>query len=85
MFLVVSDEEIVGKKFEEGKLQLDLTSPFYKGEGKTRDEVKELMEKAKYLHLTGKNSVALGIELRLVEEKKVLLVAQIAHTQVVIQ
>ena len=39
MLVVVTDADIVGKKFEEERLQLDLTKKFYQGEPKTKDEV----------------------------------------------
>ena len=43
VLLIVTDKEILGKKFEEGKKQLDLTSDFYKGEEKSKEEVKKMI------------------------------------------
>ena len=40
LLVVVTDSDIVGKKFEEGRLQLDLTKKFYRGEEKNKEEVK---------------------------------------------
>ena len=82
--LVIIDSDILGKKFKEGRVQLDLTKDFYKGEHKTDAEVKVMMRKAHYLHLTGKAAVALGIELDLVESKKILYVQKVPHAQVVV-
>ena len=81
--LVVTDEAVLGKKFEEGRRQLDLTQKFYVGDVKSKTETKELILAADQLHLTGKEAVALGIELDLVEVKKILWVQQVPHAEVV--
>lgn len=39
MIVAICDNELLGKKFEEGNLQLDLTGTFFKGENKTDEEV----------------------------------------------
>ncbi len=83
LLLVITDEDIVGKKFEEGKRQLDLTAKFYLGETKTQEEVKKLIPQARHLHLTGKHIVAMTIELNLVEPKKILWVGGVPHAEVV--
>ena len=83
--LIVTDSDILGKKFEEDKKQLDLTSDFYKGEEKNKEEVKILIPKARHLHLTGKESVAIGVEMDLVDPSKILYVNTIPHAEVVIE
>jgi hypothetical protein len=80
--LVISDKEIMGKKFEEGQLQLDLSSDFYKGEEKGEKEIKELTKCAYILHLTGKKTAALFVKLGLVEKKEILFVDGVPHVEV---
>ncbi len=82
LLLVVTDSDLLGKLFEEGKIQLDLRSTFYKGEEKTKEEVKTLLVGARDIMLTGKAAVALGIELDLVDPKKILYVQKVPHAQV---
>ncbi|MBS3117144.1 DUF424 family protein [Candidatus Woesearchaeota archaeon] len=84
LLLVVTDGEIIGKQFEEGKLQLNLKSAFYQGEKRTKEEVKERMEIARYLNFTGKNSVALGVECHFVEEKRIIWIANVPNAEVII-
>ena len=81
--LVITDKDILGKRFSEGKLQLDLSKEFYQGEEKSNDEVKKMIPEARHLHLTGKEAVALGIEMDLVESKNILYVKKVPHAQVV--
>ena len=83
--LVVTDSNLIGKKFEEDKKQLDLTSNFYKGEEKNKEEVKQLIKQVRHLHLTGKESVAIGVELDLVNPSKILYVDIVPHAEVVVE
>ena len=81
LIVIITDSDLVGKKFEEGNKQLDLTKKFYQGEEKSVEEIKELINDAYVLHLTGKEAVALGKELGLVE--KVITIDNIPHAEVV--
>lgn len=83
LLLVITDEDILGKKFEEGKKQLDLAAKFYQGEKKTKEEVRRLIPKARHLHLTGKHIVAVAVELDLVNPKTILWVGGVPHAEVV--
>ena len=80
--LVISDAEIIGKKFEEGKLQLDLSKEFYSGEEMDMGEVKELVKSAYILHLTGKKTVDFFLELGLMDNENVLMVDGVPHVEV---
>lgn len=82
LLLVITDEDIMGKKFEEGKKQLDMAAKFYLGEKKTKEEVKKLVPTARHLHLTGKHIVAMAIELDLVEPGQILWIGGVPHAQV---
>jgi len=83
--LIITDKEILGKTFEEGKLQLDLSKDFYKGEEKSKEEVKKLIDTSTHLHFTGKESVAIGIEKDLIDSNKILYVQNIPHAEVLIE
>lgn len=80
--LVVSDKELLGKRFEEGKLQLDLKKDFYQGEEKTEAEIKALVNAAYILHLTGERTLKLFRKWGWIAEENVLLVKGIPHVEV---
>ena len=82
LLIVVTDADIIGKKFEEERLQLDLTKKFYQGEPKNKEEVKEIMMKARHLHLTGKGAVAIGVEMELVNPKKIIFIDKVPHAEI---
>jgi uncharacterized protein len=85
LILVVTDQDLLGGKFSEGKLQLDLTKEFYQGEEKTKEEIFKLFTEARDLHLTGKEAVALGIEKNLVDSDKILYIEKVPHAEVALQ
>ena len=85
VILTITDTDIIGKKFEEGKKQLDLASKFYAGEEKDLDYVKTRLEDAYIVHLTGKNAVSFGIEIGLVDKHKVITVSGIPHAEVLVE
>ena len=82
LLVVVTDQDLLGKAFKENKKVLDISKDFYKGEEMSLDEVKELFKHARHIHLTGKESVALGVELDYVDSMRILYVDGIPHAQV---
>lgn len=84
MLLVVTDADILGKKFEENKVQLDLTKKFYQGQEKNEAEVQEAIKEARHLHLTGIAAVTIGINLGLINKENVIYVKKIPHAEVCI-
>lgn len=85
LILVITDEDILNKTFEEGKKQLDLTKGFYQGEKRNKEEVIKKIRTARLLHLTGKEAVSLGIELNLIDLKQILIIQDIPHAEVVLE
>ena len=57
LILVVCDSDLIGKKFEQDNLQLDLTSDFYKGEPMPDEKIMELVKRSYIVNITGKKSV----------------------------
>ena len=82
MLVVVTDADLIGKKFEEERLQLDLTKKFYQGDQMGKEEVKKVMMTARHLHLTGKGAVAIGVEMNLVDPKKIIFIDKVPHAEI---
>ncbi len=81
IILAVCDTDILGKKFEENGLQLDLTSNFYKGEEKTDKEIIHLFEKAHIINLVGKRSIDLAIKSKIITKMNVKKIKNIPYAQ----
>ncbi len=69
--VAVVDKELIGQVFEEGDLQLDLTSKFYKGDQKMPEEIGDLMRNAYGVNLVGERTIALAIEEGIIDETAV--------------
>ncbi|HLD00664.1 MAG TPA: DUF424 family protein [Candidatus Nanoarchaeia archaeon] len=83
--LIITDKSILGQKFSEGKLQLDLNSKFYSGTEKNEPEVLVLIPKARHLHFTGSEAVKLALKIGLIDPYKILYVQGVPHAQVVME
>lgn len=82
---IVTDRDLIGKLFEEGKVQLDLRKDFFKGEEKNKEEVKKIIISSRHIFLTGKEAVAVAIEMDLIEGKRIFWVKGIPHAQIVLE
>ncbi len=80
----VCDTELAGKKFEEGNLQLDLTSDFYAGEETDDMHAGDMMRNSDVINLVGEKSVKCAIKEELIEEGHVKKIAGIPYAQVII-
>lgn len=83
--VAVCDSDLIGKKFEEGNLQLDLTSDFYKGQEKSEKEIGDLLRNAYIINVVGKKSVELAIKEKVIDESSVKKIANIHYSQGVIE
>ena len=81
--LALCDQNLLGKRFEQGKLQLDLTTDFYQGEPKTEAEIKELVKDVYIINLVGEESLALIQKLNLNPEN-IIRIKDIPHVQIVL-
>ncbi len=79
------DNDLIGKKFEEKNLQLDLTSNFYKGEEKTKEEIIELIKGSYILNLAGKKSTNLAIKLGIIRKENIIKIKNIPHAQAILE
>ncbi|MBD3313360.1 DUF424 family protein [Candidatus Woesearchaeota archaeon] len=83
--IAVCDPDVLGKKFEKGELQLDLTTDFYKGEEKDKDELlAEIRKGSCNVNIAGKKSVAFFVESKIIEEDNIIEVDGVPHAQAVI-
>jgi len=80
----VTDQEVCGKLYEEGKRQLDLRSAFYQGKPMTPIEAGDVVRNADMAHLSGKESILLGREEGILEDDSVIIIQGVPHAQIMI-
>lgn len=78
------DTEILGKKFEEGEHQLDLSSDFYKGEEMSELEAGDIIRNGTVVNLVGEKAVEIGIKEEVIDSSHVKKIAGIPYAQGII-
>ncbi|MEM4182127.1 MAG: DUF424 family protein [Candidatus Pacearchaeota archaeon] len=86
--VALCDKEIFGKKFEEGKKELDLTGNFFNGEEKSFEEMKELLiyykkEDASF-NIVGEKSCSLALKIGLINSDMIEKVDGIPYSLVLL-
>jgi hypothetical protein len=84
VLVAVCDEDLLGQTFEEGVLQLDLTSEFYQGQSKTNIEACDIMRNADHLNIVGEKSVKLALDEGLIDEANIKTVDGVPFAQAII-
>jgi hypothetical protein len=82
LLLAVCDSKLVGQRFEDKGLVLDLTAEFYRGKETSKEELMSLAKRACMMNLVGKNSVDFAVSNRLVDKHRVIVVDEVPHAQV---
>ena len=83
LLLAACDEELIGKKFDDGKYHLDISRKFYAGEQTTKEGLKKFLEESTIANLVGKETIKCAIELGLVDPDCVIKIKGIPHAQMV--
>ncbi len=70
--VAICDAELIGKKFEEGKRQLDVRDNFYRGEELGSDKIVEVMNAQRRedatFNIVGEHSVRAAINIGLIDK-----------------
>lgn len=86
--VAICDKELIGKQFEQDNLQLDVKESFYKGEEKSPEEVKKIMQSMKAEEATfnfvGEKTIKMAIEVGLISPESVKKIAGIPFTLVLL-
>jgi len=73
--VAICDSDLIGKKFEQGKFQLDLTGTFFQGEEvsekKATEIIKDMQKEDATFNIVGEKSVNLAITTGIITEQGV--------------
>ncbi|MCX8147403.1 MAG: DUF424 family protein [Candidatus Woesearchaeota archaeon] len=84
--LAICDPNILGKKFEDKKIQLDLSSDFYKGKEVDKDELlSEVKKRPCHLNIAGKDSINLFLRQNIINKEKIIWVKGVPFAMVIIE
>jgi hypothetical protein len=77
------DENLIGKKFVDGKFQIDVSREFYEGKRVNTEALKKYLEDATIANLVGKKTVNCAIKMELVDPKCIMRIKGVPHAQMV--
>jgi len=86
--IAICDSNLLGKRFEQGNLQLEVNEAFYGGEKKTEQEIEEMVrdfitDDASF-NLVGEKTIKIALKLGLIDEEGIIYVQGIPHAIVLI-
>ncbi|MBI2136754.1 DUF424 family protein [Candidatus Woesearchaeota archaeon] len=84
VMLAICDSNLLGKKFENGKLQLDLSSDFYRGKEMDEEKILSYIDRTYIINLVGEESIDFGIRHNLIEKNNVVVIKKIPHAQAIL-
>jgi hypothetical protein len=84
IILAVCDEEFIGRKFSEGKLQITVYESFYRGVLVDEKGLEEHMKSATILNLVGRKCIEKAIEMGWVDPENILSIGEVQHAQAAI-
>lgn len=86
--VALCDKEILGRKFEEGKFQLNVRENFYKGEEITKEQAIRIMKQQAALDATfniaGNKAIQTAIEVGLVSKEGIGYISNIPYALVLL-
>ncbi len=82
IILAACDEDLLGKTFEEGELQLIVSESFYGGERVTQELFMSQLRNATIANLVGRKVVNIASELGMINEDCVLEIDGVPHAQI---
>ncbi len=86
--VAVCDSELLGKRFEEGILQLEVRENFFKGEEKAEKEAIEIMKDAAMedatFNIVGKNSVECALNAGIISKEEIKTIQNVPFALVLV-
>lgn len=86
--ITIADKELVGKKFKEGKKQLDIKESFYKGDIKLPEEIKNIIEYGKkedaIFNIVGEKSIKIALQENLITKESIGKIANIPYAMILL-
>jgi len=79
--LAICDSDLLGKKFEEGKLALHVSRDFYGGQ-EIGNDVVDIFPKADIINIAGSKIVSLALKGKWVSKEGIIKIRRIPHAQI---
>ncbi len=82
--LAACDPELLDTQYSEGKLQLQVPSSFYDGERVEEDALRQFLGGCTVANLVGERTVAVAVDMGLIDATTVATVDGVPHAQLMV-
>lgn len=80
--IAVCDSDLMGKKFSENGLNLDINEIFYKGDIIDEKEIIKILKKSRNINIVGKESIKLAVKAGIINKENIIKIKNIPHAMV---
>lgn len=80
--IAMCDEELVGKKLEDKKRQIEVYERFYKGEKVSDERALEILKEGKNINLVGNKIVGLALKNGIISKESIIEIKRVKHVQI---
>ncbi|MEA3378762.1 MAG: DUF424 family protein [Nanoarchaeota archaeon] len=80
--LAICDKSLIGKKFEEKGLCLDVNENFYGGEAMDEKRILNFVDSAKTINIVGKESIKFALNKKIISKGHIIEINKVPHAQV---
>ena len=77
------DSDLVGKKFSEGNLSLEVSKRFYEGKEMEKDKIIKILNDCNNLNIVGKESIKFALKCKKINKRSIIKIKNIPHAMVV--
>jgi len=83
VLVAVCDAELLGKRFKQGRLRLEVKTAFYQGELSTIEEAMRALAGASVANLVGEETVRAAVREGFVDPRAVIRFGEVPHVQMI--
>jgi len=83
VLVAVCDKELIGKRFSDGFLKLEVSEKFYKGEVVGEDEILRFLRQATIANIVGERAVRIAVENGIIDAENIIFIEGVPHAQMV--
>lgn len=80
--LAVCDEDLIGKKLEQGDICLDILETFYKGEKVEQKQLESILENYDNINIVGPKSIKIALDINIIKEESIIRIQGVPHAQI---
>lgn len=80
--LAVSDEDLIGKKFEQGNIYIEVTESFYKDKKVDKKQLEELLLHFDNINIIGEQSIEIALKINIIQKENIIFIKGIPHAQI---